>query len=82
GQAVAAARSDQRRSTSQAGWMSTERADAQDRGALLWDFFWARVQKIAPAELYATPFSPRSPLTTPDAIRASDPRVARALAGA
>ncbi len=58
------------------------RADAQDRGALLWDFFWTRVRKIPSAELYATPFSPGTPLSTPDDIRAADPRVARALAGA
>ncbi len=82
GQAVAAARSVDIQPACEVLRRWSDRADAQDRGALLWDFFWARVQKIAPAELYATPFSPRSPLTTPDAIRASDPRVARALAGA
>lgn len=60
----------------------SNRADAQERGALLWDFFWDRLRKIPPAELYATPFSPQAPLSTPDGIRASDPRVALALAGA
>jgi acyl-homoserine-lactone acylase len=60
----------------------SNRAGAQDRGALLWDFFWARVQRIPAAELYAAPFSAQSPLSTPGDIRGRDPRVARALAGA
>lgn len=58
------------------------RADANDRGALLWDAFWTRVKKIPADELYARPFSASAPLQTPSAIQATDPRVASALARA
>lgn len=58
------------------------RGDANDRGALLWDAFWTRVQKIPAKELYTQPFSAASPLQTPSGINAADPRAARALAGA
>ena len=60
----------------------SNRADANDRGALLWDAFWTRVQEIPANELYAQPFSASAPLQTPSAIQAADPRVASALAGA
>lgn len=58
------------------------RAGADDRGALLWDAFWTRVQKIPAKDLYAQPFSASAPLQTPSQIRTADPRVAFALAGA
>lgn len=60
----------------------SNRADAQDRGALLWDAFWARLQKIPVSEFYAIPFSADAPLQTPREPRASDPRVIQALVGA
>ncbi len=59
-----------------------DRADANDRGALLWDAFWTRVQKIPATDRYAQPFSASAPVRPPSAIRASDPRVALARAGA
>ncbi|MGK6310846.1 penicillin acylase family protein [Variovorax sp. DT-64] len=60
----------------------SNRANAPDRGALLWDAFWARLQKIPAPQLYAVPFSPEAPLATPREPKASDPRVAGALAAA
>lgn len=60
----------------------SNRAGAQDRGALLWDAFWARLQKIPAAEFYTKAFSAEAPLQTPGGVNAADPRVARALAGA
>ncbi|MDP9896998.1 acyl-homoserine-lactone acylase [Variovorax boronicumulans] len=60
----------------------SNRAGAQDRGALLWDAFWTRLQQIPAGELYAKAFSAEAPLRTPAAINAADPRVASALAGA
>ncbi|WP_255406990.1 penicillin acylase family protein [Rhodoferax sp. OV413] len=60
----------------------SNRAGAQDRGALLWDVFWAKLQQIPAAEFYTKAFSPEVPLQTPDGVNAADPRVARALAGA
>lgn len=60
----------------------SNRADATDRGALLWDAFWSRVLKIPAKELYTQPFSATTPLITPSGIHAADPRVARALAAA
>ncbi|MGJ7530500.1 penicillin acylase family protein [Variovorax sp. GB1P17] len=58
------------------------RADVQDRGALLWDAFWERLRKIPERALYTQAFSADAPLQTPAGINAADPRVARALAGA
>lgn len=60
----------------------SNRAGAQDRGALLWDAFWTRLQKIPAAEFYTKAFSAEAPLQTPGGVNAADPRVARALAGA
>jgi len=60
----------------------SNRADAGDRGALLWDAFWTRVLKIPAKDLYTTTFSASAPLTTPSGINAADPRVPRALASA
>lgn len=59
-------------------WPNT--ANAQDRGALLWDAFWARLEKIPPAEFYKVPYSADAPLETPRDPNAADPRVAQALA--
>lgn len=61
-------------------WPNT--ADAQDRGALLWDAFWAQLEHIPEAEFYRVPFSPESPLLTPREPNAADPRVTEALGAA
>ncbi|MGC4060236.1 MAG: penicillin acylase family protein [Aquabacterium sp.] len=55
-------------------------ANAQDKGALLWDAFWRRLADLPENVLYATPFSADHPLDTPREPRASDSRVAQALA--
>ncbi|MDQ0017087.1 acyl-homoserine-lactone acylase [Variovorax boronicumulans] len=60
----------------------SNRAGAQDRGALLWDAFWTRLRQIPAKELYAKAFSAEAPLQTPTGINAADPRVASALAAA
>lgn len=57
-------------------------ADAGDRGALLWDAFWARLRKIPVRALYQVPFSHEAPLQTPRAPVANDGRVAQALTAA
>jgi acyl-homoserine-lactone acylase len=62
------------------GW--SNRADAADRGALLWDAFWARLRKLPSRTLYAVPFSSDAPLDTPRSPRSRDGNVARALATA
>jgi acyl-homoserine-lactone acylase len=61
-------------------WANT--ANADDRGALLWEAFWRRVREIPEAELFQQPFSPGAPLATPHQPNGADPRVARALADA
>ena len=59
-------------------WRNT--GDAADRGALLWEAFWARVKQIPPQELFERPFSPDAALDTPALAKGQDPRVAQALA--
>lgn len=61
-------------------WQNTGNAD--DRGALLWDTFWARVSSLPPDELYRVPFSPGQPLSTPREIRVEYPRIGQALGAA
>lgn len=61
-------------------WPNT--ANAQDRGALLWDAFWGQLQKIPAAELYGVGFSAAAPLTTPRAPKLTGARAAQALAAA
>jgi acyl-homoserine-lactone acylase len=56
------------------------KGDAGDRGALLWEALWARLQKIPEAERYAIAFSDAAPLETPRELRAGGERAARALA--
>ncbi len=58
------------------------RADADDRGALLWEAFWARLQKVPLRALYRVPFSHEAPLDTPRAPASDDGRVAQALKAA
>ena len=59
-------------------WGNT--GEAADRGALLWEAFWARVRQIPAQELFERPFSPDAPLDTPMLAKGQDLRVARALA--
>lgn len=57
-------------------------ADPEARGVHLWDQFWARVEKLAPARLYTQPFDPADPLRTPAGLRADDPAIAQAFGAA
>ncbi|UMR29374.1 penicillin acylase family protein [Massilia sp. MB5] len=57
-------------------------ANAQDRGALLWEQFWARVERIPEAERFKVAFDPARPLETPAEIRVEDPRMAQSLGAA
>ncbi|CAG2157969.1 penicillin acylase family protein [Cupriavidus numazuensis] len=59
------------------GWDG--RAGAQDRGAVLWDAFWTRLEHMPPAELFAVPFSAAEPLSTPRGVTAPPERVRTAL---
>lgn len=54
-------------------------ANAASRGAALWDGFWRRVSMLPSAQLYATPFDPARPLTTPAGLNASNPALRQAL---
>jgi acyl-homoserine-lactone acylase len=58
------------------------RADADDRGALLWEAFWSRLLDVPLRALYRVPFSHEAPLDTPRAPVSDDQRVAQALAAA
>ncbi|MGC4088945.1 MAG: penicillin acylase family protein [Polyangiaceae bacterium] len=60
-------------------WPNT--GNAGDRGALLWDAFWAELDGIA-GERFRVPFSPQSPLDTPRGPQADDVRVVEALRAA
>lgn len=60
------------------GW--DNKGDAGDRGALLWEAFWGRLQKIPEAERYAVAFSDAAALETPRELRAGGDRAAQALA--
>jgi acyl-homoserine-lactone acylase len=56
------------------------RADAADRGALLWDALWSRLAAGPAAERHGVPFSSEAPLDTPRGFRAGEGEAARALA--
>ncbi|MFB8830302.1 penicillin acylase family protein [Azotobacter sp. CWF10] len=58
------------------------KADADARGALLWEAFWTRLDKTPDDALYRVAFSSAAPLDTPRAPGPDDGRVARALAAA
>lgn len=60
-----------------AAWDDTAAANAV--GATLWDELWRRLQTIPPAQLYAMPFDPAQPLTTPAGIAADPAKLAAAL---
>lgn len=57
-------------------------ADANDRGALLWEAFWAHLEKIPAEAFYRVAFSSEAPLETPRKPAAGDGRAAQALAAA
>jgi acyl-homoserine-lactone acylase len=60
-----------------AAWDDTAAAGAV--GATLWDELWRRLLTIPPAQLYAAPFDPAQPLTTPAGIAADPAKLAAAL---
>ena len=60
-----------------AKWDDTAATDAV--GATLWDELWRRLLTIAPAQLYAVPFDPAHPLTTPAGIAADPAKLSAAL---
>ncbi|MEQ5838794.1 penicillin acylase family protein [Paraburkholderia acidicola] len=65
-------------------WDGTANADA--RGANLWDEFWRRASQIPDAQLYAAQFDANRPLTTPAGLNTTNPAhqqvLEQALAGA
>ncbi|MGW6871482.1 penicillin acylase family protein [Streptomyces xanthophaeus] len=62
-----------------AGWDRT--ADADSRGALLFDRFWRKLTASTPAkDLWLVPFSAADPVGTPRTLNRAAPGVARALA--
>jgi acyl-homoserine-lactone acylase len=61
-------------------WPNT--ANADDRGALLWEAFWVQLSKIPAKEFYSTAFLPDKPLETPGAPKIDDSKVVQALAAA
>jgi acyl-homoserine-lactone acylase len=56
------------------------KGDVADRGALLWEAFWERLQKIPEAERYGVAFSAGAALDTPRKLLAGEGKAARALA--
>lgn len=58
------------------------RAEAGDRGAVLWEAVWARLRKIAPEKLYQVAFSSAEPLATPAKPRLEGEGAAQALGAA
>ncbi len=61
-------------------WHGT--GNASDRGALIWDAIWARIEQIPQNDLYRIPFSADLPLETPNGLKADDPRVEQAFGAA
>ncbi|MFM0013741.1 penicillin acylase family protein [Paraburkholderia sediminicola] len=57
-------------------------AETDSHGAVLWEAFWSRIEAIPVDQRYAVPFSMSAPLSTPDRLRADDPRVGEALGAA
>lgn len=53
-----------------------------DRGAVLWDEIWARVDKIGVGERYVVPFHADDPLDTPRGLNTRDPALAQAFGAA
>ena len=59
-------------------WNNTGNANAV--GADLWDGWWARLDRLPDATLFATPFSSADPIHTPRGIKLPNPQLAEALA--
>jgi len=59
-----------------------DRADAVDRGTLLWDAFWTRLDDLPDGVPYRVPFAADAPLDTPRDPDGADPAVRRALLAA
>ncbi|SAH99273.1 beta-lactam antibiotic acylase [Bordetella ansorpii] len=57
-------------------------ADAQARGALLWEAYWQRLSRVPARRLYARPFSAEDPLHTPGAPTLPRDELRRLLAQA
>jgi acyl-homoserine-lactone acylase len=58
----------------------TNEAGADDRGAVLWDAFWDRLEEIPATSLYRVAFSSSSPLDTPCQPLAAAQQVEQAFA--
>jgi acyl-homoserine-lactone acylase len=56
------------------------KADAGDRGVLLWEAFWARAQSLGGEAFYAVPFARDAPLDTPAKPQLPEGRAAQVLA--
>lgn len=61
-------------------WDGTANADV--RGANLWDEFWNRASSVAEVQHYKVPFDAAYPLTTPDGLDTANLDVVRALGNA
>lgn len=58
----------------------SNKANADDRGALLWEALWARLEQIPADDLYGVAFSGDAPLDSPRKLQAGDGRATKALA--
>ena len=63
-----------------AAWNDTGAVDA--RGATLWDEFWRRLDDLPASQLYAVPFDPQRPLTTPSGIAVDRAKLATVMRAA
>ncbi|MBN3858675.1 penicillin acylase family protein [Paraburkholderia sp. Ac-20340] len=60
-----------------AAW--NDEGSANARGATLWDVYWKQLAAIPAQQLYAVPFDPQQPLTTPAGIAADPATLTAAL---
>ncbi|WP_225984510.1 penicillin acylase family protein [Noviherbaspirillum aerium] len=60
----------------------SNQADAEDRGALLWEAFWTQLRTMQADGFYRVPFSSNAPLDTPRKPQMEGTRAAQALAAA
>lgn len=58
----------------------SNKADAGDRGTLLWEAFWARLEQTPADDLYRVAFTNDDPLGTPRRLLMEDGKAAKALA--
>lgn len=58
------------------------KGDVRERGAHLWDAFWARAERIPPGELFRAPFTPARPLDAPGDLNVDDRRIVEAFGAA